>query len=194
LHTVGSVTYIADAKEESVTRLCQSLEDEHRVIEKVLDALEGEVTKVEEDGPVDHDFFLRTIAFVREFADGLHHQKEERLLFPKVTAAGVPEEGGPVGVMLTEHEHARELVRQMEQFAEAAASGDETARIIITSAGRSYVALLRAHIQKEDGVLFPMAEEILPEDVKEELESGFGEAEQEHPDRDSAHRAWAESL
>jgi len=170
------------------------LEDEHRVIEKVLDALEGEVTKIEADGPVDLEFFTQTIAFVREFADGLHHQKEEQVLFPKVTAAGVPEEGGPVGVMLTEHAHARELIGQMEQFSEAAASGDETARIIITSAGQSYVTLLRAHIQKEDGVLFPMAEELLPEDVKEKLESDFKAAEQEHPDRDSAHRAWAESL
>jgi hemerythrin-like domain-containing protein len=177
-----------------VTKLCESLEAEHRVIEKVLDALEREVTKIEDDGPVDHDFFLRTISFVREFADGLHHQKEERVLFPKVTAAGVPEEGGPVGVMLTEHEHARELIRQMEEFVEAAASGDETARIIIVSAGQSYVTLLRAHIQKEDGVLFPMAEELLSEDVQGELRSGFSEAEQEHPDRDSAHRAWAESL
>ena len=96
--------------------------------------------------------------------------------------------------MLTEHEHARELIRQMEQFAEAAASGDETARIIITSAGQSYVTLLRAHIQKEDGVLFPMAEEILSDDVKTELESAFSDAEQANPDRDSAHRAWAEGL
>ena len=102
-----------------MARLCASLEAEHRVIEKVLDALDRELERLGSGGSVNEGFFEQAVAFIREFADGLHHQKEEQLLFPQVTKAGVPEDEGPVGVMLEEHRQGRELVGQMEAQARA---------------------------------------------------------------------------
>jgi len=49
-----------------------------------------------------HDF----IGFLKEFADKCHHGKEEGLLFPALIQAGLPEKGGPIGVMLADHARA----------------------------------------------------------------------------------------
>jgi len=175
-------------------RLCASLMDEHRVIEKVLDALECEAGRVEDGAPVDGAFFEHAITFVREFADGLHHQKEERVLFPSLTEAGLPQEGGPVGVMLIEHDEGRRFVATMHESLAGAVAGEAAARTQLSAAARGYVVLLRAHIQKEDTVLFPMAENVLDESAHSRVRTGFEEAEGDQPERDATHRDWAGRL
>ena len=67
--------------------------------------------------------------------------------------AGVPSEGGPIGVMLEEHTQGRVLVQAM-----AAAGPAERPAV-----ARRYIRLLRDHIEKENGVLFPLADSILDE-------------------------------
>ncbi|HEY6103772.1 MAG TPA: hemerythrin domain-containing protein [bacterium] len=83
--------------------------------------------------------------------------KEERCLFPALAKAGVPEAGGPVAVMLEEHDRGRALLRVMESGAAA-----DRAR-----AAREYVGLLREHIDKENGVLFPLADAVLDDPARE---------------------------
>jgi hemerythrin-like domain-containing protein len=174
-----------------MTNLCRSLEAEHRVIEMVLDAIERETDAIDGGKAVDRAFFERVLAFIREFADGLHHRKEEQALFPRMVAAGVPNEGGPVGVMLYEHEQGRACVRAMAEALEQAEAGDAAARAGLVAAARQYVELLRAHIVKEDCVLFPMAEDLFSPKQRTEIEAHFAAAEQVDPHKDEQYRKWA---
>ena len=87
------------------------LMDEHRVIERVLGALEAAAARMSSGASVRVEFFLQTANFIAGFADGCHHRKEEGVLFPALEAAGIPRAGGPVGVMLAEHEEARAITR-----------------------------------------------------------------------------------
>jgi hemerythrin-like domain-containing protein len=75
-----------------------------------------------------------------------------------MVSAGVPERGGPVGVMLAEHELGREEVRAM-----AAAIQPRVQAEAFAAAAQRYSALLRAHIMKENNILFPMAERAIGE-------------------------------
>lgn len=43
------------------------------------------------------------IGFLKEFADRCHHGREEGILFPALVNAGIPEQSGPIGVMLAEY-------------------------------------------------------------------------------------------
>ncbi|MFO0972104.1 MAG: hemerythrin domain-containing protein [Phycisphaerae bacterium] len=144
-----------DAGEPTVRRV---LMDEHRVIERVLDAVERMV----EADAVDAPFLTQAIDFFRNFADGCHHFKEERALFPALERQGVPRDGGPIGCMLHEHDQGRAYIRAMNESLSAAAAGDAAARRAVHAAARGYIDMLRQHIQKEDHVLFVMAEQVLP--------------------------------
>lgn len=155
----------------SIDSPMQILKDEHRVIEKVLNAMERQMAR-----PVDRDFFRSALDFLRNFADGCHHAKEEEQLFPALESAGIPRENGPIGCMLHEHEQGRALIRLMADNVDAAANGDETATRNVRQATASYIALLRQHIFKEDNVLFQMAD------------NAFGPKEQQWM-RDAFHRA-----
>jgi len=137
------------------------LMNEHRVIERVLDALETAASALERGDAVRAGFFLEAADFIAGFADGCHHRKEEGVLFGAMIAAGMPQEGGPIAVMLMEHEQGRKFTRGLRDGVNKWEAGDDAARRTIVSNARGYVTLLRDHIMKEDEMLFPMADELI---------------------------------
>ncbi len=140
---------------------------EHRVIERVLTALEVATERLDQGGNVNPGFFIHATDFIRGFADGCHHQKEEGVLFKAMAQAGMPTEEGPIAVMLAEHEQARAYTADLLKAAQRLQAGDEQAAAAVIHNARGYAALLRQHIAKEDGVLFPMADRIERENAAE---------------------------
>jgi hemerythrin-like domain-containing protein len=146
-------------------RPTDDLKSEHEAVMVLLGIL-GKVSEgLESNGAVPQEHLDQMLDFLRGFVDKCHHGKEETALFPAMEAAGVLREGGPIGVMLAEHEMGRGFVRQM-----AAAGNDGAA---FARAGRGYVALLTQHIQKENNVLFPMADKVLTAETQQRLECEF---------------------
>ena len=155
------------------------LMEEHQVIMRVLAALEKSARRLEAGEPVQAAFFVESADFIKGFADGCHHKKEEGVLFPAMIEAGLPKDAGPVAVMLAEHEEGRRLTRGMRQAAEKLAQGEQAARQEITSNAMGYVHLLRQHIQKENYILFPMADKIIPPDRQPQVNADFDRIEHE---------------
>ncbi len=156
------------------------LSSEHRVIETMLTVLERICTKAEEAGRLDREDADKAVNFIKMFADKCHHGKEEGQLFPAMEAKGVPCESGPIGVMLSEHEQGRRFVRGMADNLEAASTGDQPALRLFVENALSYVLLLRAHILKEDNILFPMAARLMSEDEQAALLKQFDVVESDH--------------
>ena len=153
------------------------LTEEHRVIERVLNSLERATNRLENGEAVRPEFFLSAVDFIRGFADGCHHQKEEGVLFKHMEAQGIPVQGSPIGVMLSEHELGRQYTRELLSAAQGMQSGDPKALQQAILSGRSYVALLRQHIFKEDKILFPMAVHVIPSDQHDSVWEGFEHVE-----------------
>jgi hemerythrin-like domain-containing protein len=65
----------------------------------------------------------------------------------------MPLEGGPLAVMLIEHEQGRHHLRTMTRALAGASRGDTEAVRVFAEHARSYARLLRQHMGKEDGVL-----------------------------------------
>jgi hemerythrin-like domain-containing protein len=163
---------------------------EHEVISQALAVLDAMAARLAGVGSVAAPDVEQLLEFFVVFADRCHHAKEEGILFPALEAAGMPKDGGPIGVMLDEHEAGRGLVGRLRQDAAAAAAGDAHARRRFTEAAHEYVALLEAHIAKENRVLFPGADGMLTDaddraitaafQRHEELEMGPGTHERFH--------------
>ena len=165
------------------------LREEHRVIERVLASLEAAAAQVEAGRAIRAGFFLEAADFIKGFADGCHHRKEEGVLFPAMEAAGVPRQGGPIGVMLAEHEEGRRLTAAMRSAAERLERGDLTARDAIVRSARGYAALLRQHIMKKDNILFPMADRVIQGRKGLDVAQAFERVEQEET-REGVHQKY----
>ena len=116
--------------------------------------------------------YQEVVHFLKTFADKCHHGKEESGLFPALEAKGVPVAGGPIGVMLREHEEGRELIRTMAQ-----ALLDHNLAAF-DKAAVEYGNLLRNHIDKENSVLFSLADRLLSEEEQDSLFGRFEEYEE----------------
>ena len=152
---------------------------EHRAIERILAVLETAAHRLDEGQRPRADLFREAVDFVRNFADRCHHGKEEENLFPRMEERGLPREGGPLTVMLAEHDQGRAHVRAIADAIDAYESGDESAARTIAENARGYLQLLRGHIMKEDNILFPMSDRVLTPDDQQELEQRFEQVETE---------------
>lgn len=157
----------------------ETLKHEHKIVLLVLKGAELISQTINEGGEADIDTVKRMVDFFREFTDRCHHSKEEKHLFPRLEERGVQNQGGPIGTMLHEHELGRARVRAIADAADKTAAGDASAPVTLAENLSAYVELLRAHIDKEDNVLFPMGDRVLTEDDKRELADAFEKIEAE---------------
>lgn len=177
----------------------QCLREEHQLILNVLDCFEIALRQAREAGHISRDKFGPFIEFFQGFADQCHHCKEEDRLFPALERAGVPRQGGPIGVMLYEHKQARLHVRTMAELLDEADVDDTIATQEIFEQARNYLNLLRAHINKEDHCLYGMANQLISGTELTALTTSYSEAEAEESYcqknahcRDIAHRLMEE--
>jgi hemerythrin-like domain-containing protein len=96
----------------------------------------------------------------RTFQNGLskHLRMEEEVLFPAFERATGMTAGGPTFVMRSEHDQMRGLLEQMNA---AANSGDHDELVDL---GDTLLMLIQQHNQKEEHMLYPMAERALASD------------------------------
>jgi hemerythrin-like domain-containing protein len=91
---------------------------------------------------------------------------------------GFPLHGGPIAVMLAEHDTGRAFIRGIADGA-AGLGKDPGATQQIIQNGRGYIRLLRGHIDKENTILFPMADSVLSPEDQAHLQKEFERFEEE---------------
>lgn len=155
-----------------------SLKDEHQGVTLMLRVLEEVSARIERGETLKQEHLDGILEFLSVFVDTCHHGKEEDFLFPALEAAGVQKQGGPIGVLLEEHETGRSLVSKI-RTASAFLQEDPAASKAFSIAAHEYAMLLTQHIEKEDNALFPLAEKTLGADMDAELFESFERLERE---------------
>ena len=158
----------------------EELASEHEYVLVVVGAMEREAESIRSGGPVDRDAIARMVDFTRNFTDGCHHTKEEKLLFPLLEERSQLA-AGTVSVLLSEHVAARGCVSAIDENLPKVESS-AAARTEVADNLALYAELLRMHIHKEDVVLFPLAEQVLDEPEMKHLATDFARVEEEDAD------------
>lgn len=153
-----------------------------RVIERILKRLKaGEEVK--------KDHLRRIVEFLQNFADKCHHGKEEDILFPDLVENA--QTSPLVNELMGEHKTGRDLVLGISKSIDGFRPANPHALHIATNS-EFFRQLLMEHIRKENMVLFPQAEEILPPENKKGLEEKFIIADKNiiSPKQREEYRAW----
>jgi hemerythrin-like domain-containing protein len=170
----------------------QVLMDEHRVIEQAIGALGAYADAVVAGADHPREDLAELVAFIRGFADRHHHGKEEDILFRVMAEEGMPTHAGPLAVMLFEHEQGRQLTAALGELAESDGAWTGTQRDELDQIAYGYAQLLLAHIQKEDNILYPMADQRLGKEAWNHIDAAF-EAFESEPDNIAAAARFRES-
>jgi len=150
----------------------QDLRKEHEAILYVLRILDRMLEPGNRDAETLLRYYGELVYFLKIFADKCHHGKEENYLFKELVSKGIANESGPVGAMLLEHIQGREYIALM------AKSLDERNISDFGTAAVRYRDLLRGHIDKENNVLFVMADQLIDEQAQSRMFEQFEQYEE----------------
>ena len=150
----------------------QDLRNEHDAILFVLQILDKMLQSKEQSKETMLQYYGELVYFLQIFADKCHHGKEELYLFQEMVRQGIASEGGPIGVMLEEHTRGREYIAHMSHAL------SEKDLMTFHGAAVKYRDLLRQHIDKENGILFRMADRIIEDKDQDALFEQFEQYEE----------------
>ena len=174
------------------TDVTRVLVEEHRLILRMISLVEQNTARMEQGRFRDWQFFLDAVDFIRNYADRFHHAKEEDVLFVALVANGMPAKQSPIEAMHLEHEQGRAHVRALAAAAQKTLAGEAGLVPVIAAHARGYALLLRGHIDKEDQILYPLAERILPEELRPGMLAAYAAAAARTPQLEAKYRQLVE--
>lgn len=143
--------------------LLEQLYQQHREAERMLDRLADAERLLRQEG-------LGAPGLGRELVDirgvlqaeiDSHFREEEWALFP-VLGRHIGVEEGPIAAMMDDHALFRRLQLELDTGLAALESDQPGAWTqVVSAASEAIIDLLPRHIQKEEGILFPMADDLL---------------------------------
>ena len=154
-------------------RFIDILVEEHKAVREILDVLDVICKKLQSGERIEPEHIEGIVDFIRNFADKAHHMKEEDLLFPALEGAGVPRGDMLVEALTTEHDLGRGYVRGIGDGLIHYSIGNNSGRLVIRENALKYIELMTRHIDKEEDVIFPLAQRYLSEAVALELAQEF---------------------
>ena len=167
------------------------LMDDHQVAEKVF-AIAEKAFMAGDPEPAVIDGVVR---FFVEYLDGCHNRKEEEHLFPLLERLGIPSQGGPLAVMLGEHEQSKELLARLQGVASRYVAGDSGVSMELRRAMFEYTGLLKQHFWKENDILYPMGRRLTTPEHDAAVVSGIEAVEATlGPDTRARYYALADQL
>ncbi|HEY3384693.1 MAG TPA: PAS domain-containing protein [Vicinamibacterales bacterium] len=149
------------------------LMNDHQTTEKVFDAVERALT-ADRPSPAT----LRDAArYFQEYVDGCHNKKEEDHLFPLIEQRGIPRHGGPLAVMLSEHDQNRSLLPRFVALVDEYLTGNAAVIDELRAVFAQYAELLKGHFWKENDILYPMARRVMSNADAEAVVAGIAATE-----------------
>lgn len=148
------------------------LNEEHQNILKLLKIMRHMCIDVLNGGRFNTEDLIMASEFISGYGDGIHHSKEEEILFKSMldNLGPLAEKLINTGMMI-EHDLGRyynmSLKKAIAAYDEDPSS--ENALDVITYI-MAYSDLLKRHIDKEDTAVYPFAERSLSTDAKEDIE------------------------
>lgn len=163
-----------------VKRLLEGLREEHQSTRYILHLINRAAARWEAGEPIAIGLFVQGAAVLQEYAEGVHQRLEEQKLFPLMEREGVLRSGGPLEVLEKEHEECRRYLADLQTALGKNHRLEPAAKEEIVENIKAYTHLLKAHMDKEEMVIFPIAEPLLS--GAESSRADWGE-ELEHPHR-----------
>lgn len=129
---------------------------EHRLIEKMLKAIQRTLERVEQTQIIAPRFVDEAVDFIRVYADRTHHGKEEDILFRELKKKPLSTKDRQLmDNLIEEHVFSRNTTKAIIEANTRYREGNKTALGEVTAHLKTLVEFYPIHIKKEDDVFFP---------------------------------------
>lgn len=158
-----------------VTKIIESLREEHRNIEQLLLVLERELNVFSRGDRPDYEIINAVISYFLDYPDCCHHPKED-MIFEKLKARdSVAAES--VGDLEAEHRNEGKRLRRVSDMIRGILTNEEAPAQTFDNVMRDFVEQERRHMKMEERVLFSSAVTALRPEDWAVIEARWSEAE-----------------
>lgn len=149
----------------------ERLHQDHIHIARLLDFIEREVAKAGTAEPPDYTLLRDVMYYMTHYPDVFHHPREDAIF--EHLGARDPAAAREVDAMCAQHEEI--LARGSDFYRIIGAVMAESIVLVddFVALARAYVELQRAHLNHEEGVIFPLARRLLPPHEWAEIDAAF---------------------
>ena len=146
-----------------MTKIIETLREEHRNIEQLLAILEQELSIFDRNGRPDYQIIRAVIGYFQDFPDCCHHPKED-MIFEKLKARD-PVAAESVGDLEAEHQNERNRLRRVADMIGSVLTKHEVLPQTFDDVMHDFIEHERKHMEMEERFLFSNAVNALrPED------------------------------
>jgi hemerythrin-like domain-containing protein len=156
---------------EALTRL----QEEHKTIVRLLDALAHQVDVFDTGERPDYDVLAAIADYFTGFPDRCHHPKEDLIL--QRLRQRDPAAAEAIGDLEAEHERVGELARRFKKAVQNVLDEVEVSRDAFAMVARHFVDCQRKHLQMEEQRFFPVARAALSADDWAEIDRVISQEE-----------------
>lgn len=147
---------------------------EHRNLYRVVHLLDALVRDHNEGSALDLDLMTQIFEYIETFVDRFHHPKEDRYLFARLR------QRNPMAIAILdeledEHRNLPQALVRMRATLEDLKTGQAGAEARFAEQVADYLRVQTKHIQKEEGVVLPMAQNSLTEEDWAEIDAAFAD-------------------
>jgi len=175
----------------------ENLVEDHRTIQRVVDAMHTTAHQLLANRPVDTSALRQGISFLEGFLEHCHYRKEEEFLFPALTASHAFMADRPVAELEADHERTRRYFGELRHTLKGLDQGDREASWQAAIALTRYHTTLAQHIHEEERTCFPYADRTLGQEKLDQLMARFAGVEaglDGKPDLHELYQAVAEDV
>jgi hemerythrin-like domain-containing protein len=154
----------------------ENLNSEHKDILELL----GIMSRISKNIISNEVFYTSDIEeiidFLKHFIEKSHHKKEE-IFYPILSGVDNLKDKEELSVMLYEHVLSRNYLKDINSCVINCKIGNSFSQDLLAESMMKYVVLIKNHINKEEKIIFPMADKILNETQQREVFSQFEKIE-----------------
>jgi hemerythrin-like domain-containing protein len=142
----------------------EMLRKEHDLITEAVKLANRVKNDLESGKEVDSDELLSIDDFFTHFADGVHHRKEEQIMFKALLNVSKSHEfDNDVSVLTKQHGEARDILRRLNGMTKKYVGGDKSVKEDLMIVIGELATMYSKHVDKENGIFFDEAPLVIDE-------------------------------
>jgi len=152
--------------------IMDALHDDHESILKLLGVLERQCNILADSDRPDYDLLEEIVEYCLAYPDIYHHPKEDAVYERLLSQS--PEVAKELGALQEQHHELQQLTRRLADTVREVEGEVVMPREPVVQLMRDFIDFYRAHIEWEETVFFPAAEQYLAEADWKHLDMRFG--------------------
>lgn len=162
----------ADSTESAPSLALQLLLEDHKTLGEVIEALEMRLPQISKRDPDTLDLLANLIDYIAEYPDRVHHPREDRIIERLIDKGLTPSERMIVELTIAQHAELGATTARMEVDIDALLSRQSDAGVQLDQDAKTYLAMQKEHMRREEQQLFPMAVRLFTPADWREIEAG----------------------